>query len=72
MSELFWIYNGKVGGNMMSQFQLPSFNWLDTGGIQIVLKKVMTKQACCAGSRRRPFPMQLQQQAKSPPPAKLL
>ena len=28
------------------------------------------KQACCAGCRRRPFPMQLHQQAKSSPPEK--
>jgi hypothetical protein len=33
---------------------------------------VWHKQACCAGCRRRPFPMQIQQKAKSTHSAKSL
>ena len=47
----------------------PIFFFASLVFIQCILFKI---QACCAGCRRRPFPMQLHQQAKSTPSVKWL
>ena len=47
---------------------IDSMAWLQW--VAIINITFNIKQACCAGCRRRPFPMQLHQQVKSTPSVK--